>query len=134
MVNLFSGSGTQTGGASITGGSQSNGGLDDFNNGESPSVGRYEGSWTVCDTDNDYCGTEDDAAKVRDDSTGLIWSHSCSGSECSSISTEASPLTYSWDASGANNNSKTAQHYVHQGHMLKVDGIYRIKNNYFRHT
>jgi hypothetical protein len=126
LVNLFSGSGTQFGDTAIIGGTQANGGLDDYNNGVAPAVGRYVGLWTVCNVGNSYCGTGDDAAKVRDDSTGLVWSYSCSGVECSSLNTETGYLIYTWDNSGGNNNGKTAQ-------QLCTDGAHGKSGWYLPH-
>jgi len=129
LANLFSG----TSGA-FTGGSQANGGADDYNNGGSPSSGRYAMGWTACNAGNNYCGTGDTGADAKDDSTGLIWSMPCNGSGCASFS-DASPLTYSWDNSAANNNSRTASqlcsdhtgwYLPHQKQLMQayIDGSY----------
>jgi len=111
------------------GGSQANGGVDDFNGfflGGTPPSDRYSTPWTSCTLGNNYCGTNNSGAYVRDDVTGLVWSYPCSGSGCSSWDTEVNSATltedcliedcayhttdmkYSWDAGGANNNSRTA--------------------------
>jgi hypothetical protein len=103
LANLFNG----TTGA-YPGGSQANGGGDDFNNGGAAPVDRYSKTWTACTggVDN-YCGTGDSGADAQDDSTGLIWSLPCNGVGCTSLS-DAAPTTYTWDNSGPNNNSLTA--------------------------
>ena len=106
LANLWNGSLTAGG---FDGGSQANGGVDDYNAGNA--AGRpsdtYSKGWTACNSGNSYCGTSDSGADAKDDSTGLIWSMPCNGSGCASFS-DASPITYSWDNSAANNNSRTA--------------------------
>ena len=107
LANLFNGSLT-TGG--FTGGSQANGGVDDYNNGNA--AGRpsdaYSKGWTACTSGADnYCGTNDAFANMKDNSTGLIWSKPCSGSGCST-SAEPADTAYSWNNSAVNNNSLTA--------------------------
>lgn len=42
--------------------------------------GTYQATWTVCNSGNEYCGTEDDRAEKRDENTGLIWSARISSS------------------------------------------------------
>jgi hypothetical protein len=111
LVDLFNGSDT---GESFPGGSQGSGGVDDYNNGGDPAVGRYEGGWTACNSENTYCGTGLSSADAKDDSTGLVWSLPCNGSGCSSFS-DSSPLTYTWDNSGGNNNSQTASELCSAG-------------------
>ncbi|KKW31358.1 MAG: hypothetical protein UY74_C0016G0015 [Candidatus Kaiserbacteria bacterium GW2011_GWC2_52_8b] len=109
LANLWNG----TSGA-FTGGSQANGGADDYNNGGSPSSGRYAMGWTACTSGADnYCGTGDAFADMKDNSTGLIWSKPCSGSGCST-SAEPAGTTYSWDNSAVNNNSLTASELCSQ--------------------
>jgi len=96
--------------------------------------GRYEKGWTACTSGNSYCGTSDAGADAKDDSTGLIWSMPCNGSGCASFS-DASPITYSWDNSAANNNSRTASQLCsdnagwslpHQKQLMQayIDGSY----------
>jgi len=115
FVDMFNGSGVQTGPTNITGETQADGGLDDYNNGDSPATGRYEGSWTVCNVGNSYCGTSDTAAKVKDNQTGLIWSYNCGGLGCSTLTDDSVSLTYSWTNGGANNNLYTAQQLCTSG-------------------
>jgi hypothetical protein len=116
------------------GGSQSSGGVDDFNAGLAPSAGRYVKNWTPCNSGNSYCGTGDSGADAKDDSTGLVWSLPCNGSGCASFS-DSAPLTYSWDNSATNNNSRTASQLCsdhagwslpHQKQLLQayIDGSY----------
>ena len=69
LKNLWNG----TSGA-FTGGSQANGGADDYNNGGAPASGRYAMGWTQCTVGNTYCGTGDSGSSYKDNSTGLIWS------------------------------------------------------------
>jgi len=118
----------------FTGGSQANGGADDYNNAGSPPSDRYTGTWTACAAGNSYCGTGDAGADAKDDSTSLIWSLPCNGSGCSSFS-DSLPLTYTWDSSGANNNSRTASQLCsdhsgwslpHQKQLMQayIDGSY----------
>jgi hypothetical protein len=109
LADLFSGTGQ-----GFTGGSQADGGIDDYNNGGSPATGRYETTWTACNVGNNYCGTGDSGADARDDSANLIWSLPCNGSGCSSFS-DASPISYTWDNSGGDNNSLTASELCTSG-------------------
>lgn len=107
LANLFNGSLTAGG---FTGGSQTNGGVDDYNAGNA--AGRptdsYSKGWTACTSGADnYCGTADAFADMKDNSTGLVWSKPCSGSGCST-SAEPADTIYSWDNSAANNSSSTA--------------------------
>ncbi|MBI4281610.1 DUF1566 domain-containing protein [Candidatus Uhrbacteria bacterium] len=104
LANLWNGTNT---GSTFLGGSQANGGVDDWNNGDGPNSNTYNGAWTACNAGNSYCATSDTNAYKKDNSTGLIWSAPCNGSGCSSFSYDT-PATYSWDSSGANNNSRTA--------------------------
>jgi len=106
LLNLWNGSLT-TGG--FDGGSQANGGVDDYNNNNAAGLptGTYSKGWTQCNAGNSYCGTSDSGADAKDNSTGLVWSLPCNGSGCASFS-DATPLTYSWDNSAVNNNSRTA--------------------------
>jgi hypothetical protein len=93
-------------GQGITGGSQADGGVDDYNNGGSVPTDTYSKSWTQCTSENNYCGTNDSFADAKDNSTGLIWSKPCSGAGCFSYS-EPSYTGYRWDNRGINNYSAT---------------------------
>ena len=130
LANLWNG----TSGA-FTGGSQANGGADDYNNAGAAASGRYAKGWTACNVGNSYCGTSDSGADAKDDSTGLVWSLPCNGSGCASFS-DSSPLTYSWDGTtDADNNSRTASQLCsdhsgwslpHQKQLMQayIDGSY----------
>lgn len=111
LGNLWNGSLTAGG---FDGGSQANGGVDDYNNGGSAASGRYEKGWTACNSGNSYCETGLATADARDDSTGLVWSLPCNGSGCASFS-DSSTMTYTWNNSGGNNNSKTASQLCSAG-------------------
>ncbi len=104
LVNLFNGTLTAGG---FPGGSQANGGVDDYNNATTSPSDRYSKGWTQCNSGNNYCGTGLASADAKDDSTGLIWSMPCNGAGCDSFS-DASPIGYAWDATSTNNYS-TAQ-------------------------
>ncbi len=88
--NLFNGTGQ-----GFKGGSQAFGGVDDYNNADSPPIDRYSKGWTACTSGNNYCGTGLASADAKDNSTGLIWSLPCSGVDCSSFS-DSNPSTYAW--------------------------------------
>ena len=132
LLNLWNG----TSGA-FTGGSQANGGADDYNNGGAVASGGYAKGWTACNAGNSYCGTSDSGANAKDDSTGLVWSLPCNGSGCASFS-DSSPLTYSWNGTtDADNNSRTASQLCsdhsgwslpHQKQLMQayIDGSYGI--------
>jgi hypothetical protein len=77
LKDQFNGS---LGAGGFPGGSQANGGVEDSNNGGSPAIGRYARTWTACSSGNNYCGTGDAGADMKDDSTGLVWSLPCNGS------------------------------------------------------
>lgn len=94
-------------GQGIDGGSQANGGVDDYNNGESAPSDRYVKGWTQCTSGNNYCGTGTWNASWKDDSTGLIWSGLCYGGGCSDF-TLSPPSTYTWNNTGPENNNLTA--------------------------
>ncbi len=54
---------------------QAKGGVDDYNNGGSIPSDAYKGTWTACNSGNNYCDTGDSTyADKKDDSTGLVWS------------------------------------------------------------
>jgi len=108
IEDLFNGTGQ-----GFDGGSQANGGVDDYNNGGSAPTDRYEGTWTDCSS-GDHCGTGLSSADAKDENTGLIWSLPCNGSGCLSFS-DSSPIQYTWDNSGANNNSQTASQLCSAG-------------------
>ncbi len=97
LKNLWNGTRTDGG---FDGGSQANGGNDDYNNAKAPPVDRYATSWTICDVANNYCGTGDDGAYIKDDAVNLIWSHPCKNAGCSEFS-NVSPSTYTWTASSS---------------------------------
>lgn len=130
LTSLFNGSNTAN---TFPGGSQANGGVDDYNNAGAPATGRYTGGWTQCAVGNDYCGTGSASADARDDSTGLVWTLPCNGVGCTSFS-DASPAKYSWDSSAANNNGKAASELCstagwrlpHQKQLMQtyIDGSY----------
>jgi len=106
LANLFNGSLTAGG---FTGGSQANGGVDDYNAGNA--AGRpsdaYSKGWTDCST-GDHCGTNDAFADMKDNSTGLIWSKPCSGVGCST-SAEPADTDYEWTyTDDADNDGKSA--------------------------
>ncbi|MFH1444097.1 MAG: DUF1566 domain-containing protein [Candidatus Peregrinibacteria bacterium] len=126
----------------FTGGSQANGGADDFNNYGAPSAGRYTAVWTQCNGNaynavtnpgGNYCNTGDSGADAKDN-TGLIWSLPCNGSACASFS-DSAPLMYTWDSSGGNNGGRTASQLCsdhagwflpHQKQLMQayIDGSY----------
>lgn len=102
LANLFNGTGQ-----GFTGGTQADGGVDDYNAGGTAASSRYERGWTACNSGNSYCGTGLASADAKDDSTNIIWSLPCNGSGCASFS-DSAPITFTWDNSGGNNNSQTA--------------------------
>jgi hypothetical protein len=101
------------------GGSQGNGGVDDYNNGGATSTNRYNCplGWTKCNSNTynastnpggNYCNTGAAGAETKDNCTNLVWSAPCKGAGCSSF-TESSPtFNYTWDTSGANNASASS--------------------------
>jgi Protein of unknown function (DUF1566) len=109
LDNMFNGTGQ-----GFTGGSQANGGVDDYNNGGAAPGDRYSATWTACNAGNSYCGTGLASADAKDENTGLVWSLPCNGVGCTSFS-DSTPLTYTWDSSGANNNSQTASQLCSAG-------------------
>jgi hypothetical protein len=106
LANLFNGS-LSAGG--FDGGSQANGGVDDYNNAGSAASGRYAKGWTACTSGADnYCGTGDAFADMKDDSTGLIWSKPCSGVGCTTFA-EPADTDYEWTyTDDADNDGKSA--------------------------
>jgi len=69
LKNLWNGTGQ-----GFTGGSQADGGVDDYNANTAVPVGRYSKNWTTCAATSDPCGINNSGSAFRDDSTGLIWS------------------------------------------------------------
>jgi hypothetical protein len=54
---------------------QAMGGVDDYNNNGSRPSDSYSGTWTTCDSGNDYCDSDDATnADKKDDSTTVVWS------------------------------------------------------------
>jgi Protein of unknown function (DUF1566) len=117
-------------GTEFVGGTQANGGVDDFNGynlGGAPPSGRYATTWTTCTVGNNYCDTGDVGANAKDNATGMIWSYPCQGSGCGTWDTSSSSaLTagcipggscayystdtyYSWSNVGPDNAGMTAQ-------------------------
>lgn len=94
-------------GTEFPGGSNTAGGVDDWNGGSAAPVDSYSKAWTQCNAGNSYCATGLASADVIDNSTGLLWSLPCKGSGCSTFD-DTSTDTYSWDNSRVINNSKTA--------------------------
>jgi hypothetical protein len=94
-------------GTEFPGGSNVDGGIDDWNGGSAAPVDRYSKAWTQCNVGNSYCATGLASADAIDNSTGLLWSLPCDGLGCSTFN-DASLSTYSWDNSRAINNGKTA--------------------------
>ncbi|MEK7193374.1 MAG: hypothetical protein AAB652_01135 [Patescibacteria group bacterium] len=108
--------------STFTGGSQANGGADDYNNGGAATSTRYSKSWTACSAGNSYCGTGLASADAKDDSTGLIWSLPCNGAGCDSFS-DSSPMTYAWSSSTTNgNNFSTVQNATSTAAGLCTNG------------
>jgi hypothetical protein len=135
LANEFNGGGTDSLGNNYYGGSQANGGLDDYNDGSTAASSRYASTWTECTSANSYCGTGSSAADWKDGNTGVIWSMPCQGSGCSSFST-TSPTTYSWGTAASNNNGETAPqlcsnhsgwYLPHQKQLMQayIDGAYQ---------
>jgi hypothetical protein len=118
-------------GTEAPGGSQANGGVDDYNGdfqGYAPPPDRYATTWTQCTSGNDYCGTGDPGASAEDTATNLVWSYPCHDTTstvgCAVWDTSAPDLGnchsgncnynnndthYSWNNSGSKNNNLTAQ-------------------------
>lgn len=109
LANMYNGTS-----GSFTGGSQANGGVDDYNSGGAAASGRYAGTWTACNIGNNYCGTSLTSADAKDENTGLVWSLPCNGLGCASFS-DSTAITYSWSNGGANNNSQTASQLCSAG-------------------
>ncbi len=114
LYNTFNG--TRSAG-SAPGGSQANGGTDDYNNGSAPPSNAYRTSWTKCNSGNSYCGTSDNRASAMDNVTGLIWSYPCSGTNCSNMTNEAVD-TYNHATALTNCSSKTPWRLPHQKQLM----------------
>jgi hypothetical protein len=118
LANLYNGSLT---GGSYPGGSQALGGVDDYNNAQTPNSLRYVGpaGWTQCNSSaynattnpgGNYCNTGVAGADAKDNSTNLVWSMPCNGAGCDSFSDAAPSTAYTWAASTTNAfNYSTAQ-------------------------
>lgn len=107
LSNMFNGTGQ-----GIAGGATSTGGVDDYNAGGQPAVGRYLAEWTQCTSDNQYCGTGDIFAQAKDNNTNLVWALPCAGAGCSLNSNIMPRNLYTWDGTNGwdvSNNGKTAQ-------------------------
>ena len=67
------------------GGSQINGGVDDYNNNKGTPTDAYKSpaDWLACNESNNYCGTGDSLAEAKDLTTGLVWSKRCGNTTCS---------------------------------------------------
>ena len=148
--NLYEGTGSGSD-AGFIGGSQANGGVDDYNNGSTPPANRYATTWMQCNFGNNYCGTGSSGANVEDTATGLVWSYPCYGLGCSSFSstafTSSSANSYTWDNSGAENagasstqlcSNHTGWYLPGQKELMQayVDGSYgnlvpQGSNNYY---
>jgi hypothetical protein len=109
LADMFNGTGS-----GFDGGSQEDGGVDDYMNGGTPPNDRFEGSWTACTSDNNYCDTGLSSADAKDNNTGLVWSLPCNGVGCSSFS-DSSPGIYAWYGLVGNNDSKTAPELCSSG-------------------
>lgn len=92
LANLWNGSNTA---GDFPGGSQAQGGVDDYNNNGTRPSDTYSKGWTACTSGNNYCGTYDTFADAKDDSTGLVWSQPCDGVGCSTFAEPAS-TDYEW--------------------------------------
>jgi hypothetical protein len=108
LANLFDGSGQ-----GFTGGSQTNGGVDDYNNGDQPPSDRYTcpAGWTQCTADNNYCSSGLSSSDAKDNCTNLIWSLPCKDTRCNTFTEDnltISNATYAQDGSGSLNNGLTA--------------------------
>jgi hypothetical protein len=107
-------------GIGFAGGSQINGGVDDYNNATTTSPAtwnRYVGSWTKCNAGSynistnpggNYCNTGLAGAYIKDNSTGLVWSNPCKSAGCA-IFSSSSPSVYTWTGAHGANNWSTVQ-------------------------
>ncbi len=106
LSNMFNGTGI------AAGGSQANGGTTQDGVGGSDN---YRATWTDCNAGNSYCGTGLASAEARDENTGLIWSYPCAGTGCTSFDAGTAGNAYTWDNTGASNNSQTASQMCSAG-------------------
>jgi len=119
LLNMFNGTRTDGG---FPGGSQANGGVDDYNNGKAATADTYycPSGWTTCASGNNWCGVgtpDGGGAKVKDNCSGLVWSYACKNAGCSSLTTDTSPTTYYWTATDdvTKNNNLSAQQLCSAG-------------------
>jgi hypothetical protein len=91
LANMWNGTGT-----TASGGSQSAGGVEDYNAGGSMPNDTYHTTWTSCISADGYCGTGNAAAYKKDEATGVIWSLPCGGSSttCTPVSPATSGTSY----------------------------------------
>jgi hypothetical protein len=144
LANLFNGTCYNTAycplGTEFPGGSQANGGVDDYNNATTTPSNRYSTSWTQCNASaydaatnpgGNYCNTGAAGADAKDNSTGLVWSLSCNGAGCDSFS-DSSPITYAWNATTTNNYS-TVQAATSTASGLCTNGDHQQTGWYLPH-
>jgi len=116
LKNLWNGTRTDGG---FDGGSQTNGGVDDYNNARPAASNRYTSpaGWTQCvssaydavtNPGGNYCNTGEAGADAMDNATGFVWSMPCNGAGCDSFS-DASPMVYAWATTTYANNFSTIQ-------------------------
>jgi len=123
LSGMFNGTGE-----GAAGGTQTNGGIDDYDNGTTAPSDRYYGDWTACNSGNSYCGTGNAAAAYQDNSSGLVWSNHCAGSGATCDPATRTATAYTW----ANANAACAGisgggwHLPHQKQALMayIDGSY----------
>lgn len=129
LGEIFNGTDTAE---AFPGGSQEDGGVDDYNFGGSPPSDRYETSWTPCNSGNNWCGlgvNGEDVASVKDNATGIIWSYPCSGADCVNMSNDTADL-YDWSTAltncSAGAHGKTGWTLPHQKQLMQayIDGAY----------
>ena len=111
------------------GGSQANGGYIDFGDGTAVSSDRYEGPWTLCGLSNNFCGTGNSAAAVKDETTALVWSHRCGGlgTNCFPLATTSAEVRYGWaNAVTACQSLGAGWELPHQRQLMQayIDGSY----------
>lgn len=123
LVNTFNGTNTA---GTFPGGSYSDGGVDDYNNGGSPPDNRYSTGWTPCNSGNSWCGlgiNGENMAKVKDNVTGLVWSFACLGTDCASFD-DVAPDEYNYYIAKTNCSAgahgKTGWTLPHQKHLMQA--------------